>query len=365
MAEVFRYRPRRLAAGGVFLAAVVLGSVGMAPEEVGDVGTESLVRAFYEAIKERDVGKALRLAKAERPGGEEGRFLVPEAIDDDWKIASVTERSNYEFDDYAEVVVVLEGKGGERYRSEVRLLKEKGGMRIDQPLARVWFGMTPMTYVEVGKVRIPFKLEADHERTGMYWLLPGLYRFYQGRQGLVRGVPEQTMVNTGDGSSISSYPPTQGGSKFDVTPAGERAVSQAYNAYIDKCAKARGQTKIECPFGYSLTGGVKGRNASLSDLKDVRWKVRKYPTIAAIGMQGELMILDREQGIVELSGTGQVGDGGPRKRFTLECEVLSNRLHATVGIDGRITVIPAGSRISGARSHFRVESCRDRPISVK
>lgn len=76
--------------------------------------TVVLVRDFFEAIEDRDVDRALRLARAERPTGEAGRFLVPEALDDDWKVVAVTEKSDYDWNDYAEAAVVLEGEDRRR-----------------------------------------------------------------------------------------------------------------------------------------------------------------------------------------------------------------------------------------------------------
>ncbi|GLZ06606.1 hypothetical protein Acsp03_40720 [Actinomadura sp. NBRC 104412] len=354
----FRYRRRRTAAAGMFLAGVVLVSLIQTARAEPD--TAALVRDYLEAIKERDVGKALRIARVDRPEGEAGRFLVPEALDEDWTIVRITETFASDYSDHAEVTVVLAGEDRKRHESTVKVLKENGGLRIEEPLVTWRFAMTPLLYVEVGKVRIPFRKGPDAASVE-YRLLPGFYRFYQGRpQSLVSVKPAQEPVLPGDGDVHREI---AGSPTFTVTPAGQRAVSAAYNAFIDQCAKARGRPDATCPFGFESAGYVRTRDEIVLDPEAISWKVRKYPTIVALPGGGGLELVDRERGAVELHGIGRVQEDGPKRRFTVTCDALSNSLHAAVGMDGKISIIPAGRRL-GQGAPIR-ETCRQAPLLVR
>lgn len=349
----FRYRRRWVLAGGVAVAGVLLASLvhGSGREP----GTVTLVRDYFEAIRRHDVGGALRTASTERPAGEAARFLAPGALGD-WKIGAVRQTSDSGFD--AEVAVVLVGDHHRRYETTVRLLTGRGGMRIAEPLASVRFAATALRYVEVGGIRAPFQADpANKYRSVEYRLLPGLYRFYQGRQDVVRVAAGQTPVFPEDGGGPAGGMPVT--PEFTVAPAGERAVAQAYNAFIDRCAKARGVPPGDCPFGLGAPyGAVKTRGRTVSGFGGLAWRVRKYPAVAVIAQDGGLQIVDREPGTVELSGTALVDETGPRRAFTLDCETITRATGATVALDGTVSIAAPGGR------GLSVETCRDGPLKV-
>ena len=354
----FRYRRRRAAAAGTFLAGVVLVSLIQSARAEPD--TVALVRDYLEAIKERDVGKALRIARVDRPEGEAGRFLVPEALDEDWTIVRVTETFDSASSGYAEVTVVLAGKDRKGHEFRVKVLTENGGLRIEEPLVTRRFTMTPLLYVEVGEVRIPFRKGADAASVE-YRLLPGFYRFYQGPQSLISVKSAQEPVLPGDGGV---YRELAGSSSFTVTPAGQRAVSLAYNAFVDQCAKARGRPDPTCPFGFDSVGYVRTRDGTVLDPEAISWKVTKYPTIVALPGGSGLELVDRERGAVELHGIGRVQEDRPKRRFAIPCDTISYSLQATVGMDGKISIIPAGRRLGRQSPPIR-ETCRQAPLLVR
>lgn len=349
----FRYRRRWVLGGGVALAGVLLASLvhGSGREP----GTVTLVRHYFEAIRRHDVGGALRAARTERPAGEAARFLAPGALGD-WKIGAVRQTSDSGFD--AEVTVVLVGEHHRRYETTVRLLTGRGGLRIAEPLASVRFAATALRYVEVGGVRAPFLADpANKDRSVEYRLLPGLYRLYQGRQDVVRVAAGQTPVFPDDGGGPAGGMPVT--PRFTVAPAGERAVEQAYDAFIDRCAKARGLPPQDCPFGLGASyGALKARGRTVSDFRRLAWRVRKYPTVAVIAEGGGLQIVDRERGTVELSGTGLIDETGPRRAFTLDCETVTRAAGATVASDGTVSIAPPDGH------GLSIETCRDGPLSV-
>ncbi|HEU5024037.1 MAG TPA: hypothetical protein VFV01_03865 [Spirillospora sp.] len=350
----FRYRRRWVLGAGVALAGVLLASLvhGTGREP----GTVTLVRGYFEAIGEHDVARALRTAKIDRPDGEEARFLAAGALGD-WKVGEVTETSNSGYTDDAEVTVVLVGEHHRRYKTTVRLLKSRAGLRIAEPLATVRFGVTAMRYVEVGGVRAPFQVDpANKDRSVEYRLFPGLYRFYQGRQDVVRVAAGQTPVFPGDGGTVSGGVPVS--PEFTVTPAGERAVSQAYNAFIDRCAKARGLPAAGCPFGPDPVGAIRTRDRDVSGFRKLTWRVLKYPAVAVLAQGSGLEIVDRERGTVELKGTGVVDGSGPRRAFTVPCETITDATYGTLAMDGTVS-------IAVPRNGLRKDTCRDGALAAR
>ncbi|QKG25107.1 hypothetical protein [Actinomadura verrucosospora] len=352
----FRYRRRWVVAGSITLAGALLAAAFHATH--GEPETVALVRGYYEAIRKHDVRKALRIAKAGPPAGEAARFLAPGALGD-WKIGAVTETDGFVYsgDDDAEVTVVLVGEHRRRYRSTVRLVRGRGGTRIDEPLARVRFASTALRYVEAGGIRAPFQPDpANDERSVEYLLLPGLYRFYQGRQDVLRVTAGQTPVSPGPdgGAGPGGLPVTP---ELTLAPAGERAVERAYDAFIDRCAKTRGRPDAGCPFGLGSYGSlIKSRDRTVSDFGRLTWRVREYPTISVLPQGSGLQIVDRERGTVELSGTGRVDETGPRRAFTVTCDTIADATRATVAADGSVSVIAPDRRGTA------LETCGDNPL---
>ncbi|MBO2456827.1 hypothetical protein [Actinomadura violacea] len=352
----FRYRRRRAVAGGITLAGVLLAAAFHATH--GPPETVTLVRGYYEAIRKHDVRKALKIAKAEPPAGEAARFLAPRALDH-WRIGAVTETDGFEYsgDDDAEVTVVLIGEHRKRYEGTVKLVKGRGGVRIAEPLMSLRFQATAMDYVEAGGMRAPYQGDPRTESLSVeYRVLPGLYRFYQGRQDLLRVAAGQTPVLPGaNGSSpgwVGVVP------EFTVTPAGQRAVSQAYDAVIDRCAETRGVPRAECPFGLTPYGDIKSRDESVSDFGKLTWRVRTYPTITAVVQRGGLWIVDRERGVVELSGSGRIDGSGPRRPFTLTCGTVARRTFASVASGGTVSIT---GPVKGGEPW---DTCRDGALSA-
>lgn len=339
----FRYRRRRLLAGVVFLVVVVAVSVVRLWPETGPVG---LVRDYFEAIRDRDVAEALEVAGIDRPGGEAGRFLVPEALSGGWEVLKVAEEFDSDTLGYAEVEVVLEGPDGKRHEHTVKVLKEDG-LRIEEPLARARFDVTPLQYVEVGEVRAP--LQGSVEGGVVYRLLPGFYRFYEGASKLVRVRSAENFLPPGEGTKTVML-------DVAVTPAGERAVANAYKAFIDQCVR-KGDVPLEgCTFGPRDGDWIRGRDVLADDPRQVRWRVRKYPTVAVYPSGRVLAIVDRAPGTVELSGVGRI-DFERTGRFSIECDVRAQGVGAVVGMDDKVSI--RASRSPGQ------DTCRDAPMSVR
>jgi hypothetical protein len=169
----------------------------------------------------------------------------------------------------------------------------------------------------------------------------------------------------GHGSSESSslYPPEVDASAFTVTAAGEGVVSQAYNAHIDECVRRK--PEVYCPFGTDGPGYVRTRNLDLYDLEDVKWRVRKYLTIMASARTSGFSILERERGTVELSATGRVDGEGPRKRFTVGCEIRVDRyVQTTIDMAGRASISGSDDGIRPGSDPPPASTCRSGPASA-
>ncbi|WP_329519244.1 hypothetical protein [Spirillospora sp. NBC_01491] len=338
MSGEYAYRRRWSSVAVVFLAGtLVLVAGGLVPGTDRSPDSVKLVRSYLTAVKERKVGEALRIAK-KRPSGKEASFLKAAAMSGDWEILGLEETSAYEGAESVTVTAVL-GSGKVRGRTEIEVVKENGGLRIKEPFAEVEFGSTALWYVEIGGVRVP-----DDRLDGKYLLFPGAYRYYQGRPDLFTVAQESDLLLPGEIAAADT-------SEIELTSRGERAVSQAVNAYVDGCVGKNEVEVPDCTFG--VGENIRRPGGYILGIEDITWKVKEYPVVA-VGTTG-LSITDRRRGTVELRATGAREDG-PRKRITVSCEIVTSRLEAGIRPDGTISVAPQGSR-RGQASPYSWETC--------
>ncbi|MBC6458747.1 hypothetical protein [Actinomadura sp. HBU206391] len=336
-----------LVAGGVFLAGVVTASVAWFWPEPKPV---ALVRDYFEAIGERKVEEALRVAGVQRPRGERGRFLVPEAIDGGLEIAKITVES--EDSEYADMTVVVESRDGVPFPRRVRVLKEKDGLRLADPFAVVVFEKTALRYAEVGGVRIPFVAEDENgdgyeDNSVTYDLFPGDYRFYAGRSDIVRTRVEQSWL--WGGARVEP--------QFTITPVGQQAVARAYKSFIDQCVRKGGVRPQGCPFGRDISSSFTWRSYPFPEFRQTSWRVLKYPTVVAAPGTEALELNEREPGIVELTGVGKVNSAKPSRRFSAQCEINTGDVEVVVGMDQRISIRDT--------SGYPLNTCRKAPAPVR
>jgi hypothetical protein len=330
-----------LVAGGVFLAGVVTASVAWFWPEPTPV---ALVRDYYGAIRERKVEEALRVARVQRPGGERGRFLVPESMDGGLEIAEITLES--EQSEYADVKVAFETQDGVPLGRTVRVLKEEDGLQLAHPFAAVVFDKTALQYAEVGEVRIPF-VAGDGNKSVTYEFFPGYYRFYAGRSDIVHTRVAQSVVWGG----------TVAEPQFTMTPTGQQAVAKAFNSFIDGCVRKGGVRPQGCPFGRDVSTSFRWRGSAFPELRQTSWRVLKYPTVVAVPGAEALELNEQEPGIVELTGVGKITSAGPTRRFSVQCEINTRGVEAVVGMDQQISIRDT--------SGFPLNTCRKAPVPVR
>lgn len=343
---VVRHR-RWLVAGAILLVGVVSASVARFWSEPAPV---ALVRDYYEAIRERKVEEALRLAGGQRPRGERARFLVPEAMDGGLEIAEITVVSERNDGEYTDMLVTFEARDGVPLGKQVRVLKEEDGLRIAYPFVTVAFKKTALRYAEVGKVRIPF-VAGDEDWSVAYDLFPGNYSFYERSSDLVRvrGLRGAGLVMT---DWIAPVP------QITLTPAGQQAVTRAFNSFIDECARKGGIRPRGCPFGRDAAGpGVRWRGPAFPELRQTSWRVLRYPTVVAAQGNEGLDLNERVPGIVELTGVGKINSTDPARRYRVQCEIDTPSVEALVGMDQRISISYTYER--------PLNTCRKPPVAVR
>ncbi|MGH3729483.1 MAG: hypothetical protein ACRDTU_12145 [Micromonosporaceae bacterium] len=328
----------------LIMAAIVVAGAPQEPESVAHV------RAYLTAIREGQAAEALKLAGVSKPSGERGRFLTPKALTGDWEIVAL--RESLHLDSFgpeeARVEVAIRA-GGATAVSELSLVKQGDDWTIEDPLLEVTFPPTRMLYADVNGVRVPTDLVPTTET--VYELLPGGYQFYSDIPGVAKVASKTVPLLPG----YAAVPP-------DLAPAvtltrrGERAARAAVKKYIDACARKPELAPEDCPFGADTAiGPQRGEYRSLSDFREISWKVERYPEVAVIS--SGLGLADRQRGSVEVAVTATEGDS-KKVRFSVTCEMRMNDYSLVIAADGTLRVLPPYGRNSDRESVIRVDTCR-------
>jgi len=335
-------RPRRLWTVAVWCVAFVIpvwlwsssaGAAWFEPEPA------ALVRDYLNAIRTGDVDRALAIAER-RPTGEEATFLTGEALDRGWELGRVSvveETTSYAT---VEAEIIADSGVGSTGRFELSKEEADGDWRFDAPLLEVQFSPGPVQYLEVNGVTVPLTPSGWGERP-VYFLLPGVYRFYDDVPGLLDMEAERAPFLPGStervfrqATRLQVEPPSP-----TLTEEAPQRIQAAVNAHLDACAaKMHDNAEAGCPFGVFWVPDPRREDGShLEEFGDVEWRIEKYPVVAvAVGWDG-LLITHREEGVARFTANGM--DGDERVPVTADRSIGADRLAATVLPGGEIQVV--------------------------
>jgi hypothetical protein len=291
-----------------------------------------LVEAFFEALRDKDVDRALGYTDASVPTGEEGAFLHPDAVGDEWEVLDV---SAVEDDSSWETEVRVRIGHPEGFAVGRYVVRESDGeLVIEDPLQSVSFATSSQLEMRVNDRVVELDSEL-HVSGGLqsesYKLLPGVYRFFGGDPVTILD-PEQSETPV-------IRPPEP-----DPTAEQVEAVQGAVEEWINACVEYRMPSPEGCPFasdGYVDTS----ERERLEAIEDVTWTVVEYPEAAiAPGTdfwgQPALVVEYPEPGRLELSGIG-TSDHEHWKEFTAACHFGGALVVLLRGEDG-IELAPLG-----------------------
>ncbi|HIV58569.1 MAG TPA: hypothetical protein H9902_11515 [Candidatus Stackebrandtia faecavium] len=318
----WRRHRRRVGVVAIVLLLVVMGGIVTA-RLIPDA--EGTVRSYLEAIHDGDVEAALEYVE-HRPTGQEARFLVPEAMSQDWSIVGVSGPTR---DGDDEVNASIESHGSVAHASFHADQDEKGDWYIDDPFEYVEFLGSPFEYAEVnGEVAEP----------GVYRVFPGAYTFRHDIDGLlsIQDTP-QLMMPRHDSSQV----PVSADADIELGDNAPDRIQEAVNTQLDACAEALVSDPSNCPFGTSVS-----RHPSEGSLpftpKDLHWTIKDYPMVKVDETAPERY--DRspplftaeivQEGIATLSGTRVVDRR--TEEFTLECPISGTTWSVHIAEGGEI-----------------------------
>lgn len=335
------------------LVVVVLLAAGVVAFVVTrQPGAVDVVRDFLAAVQRRDVTEALRIAGAERPDGERGRFIDAAALDGDWQVVDVTEVDQPRPLTTRTVVAVTlpaareADKDGERAGKPVQTAEfvlERDGdgepWRIDEPFAEVRFPYSPLWYLDANGKKVPYDKYDEREPIPTYLFLPGVYRFYAATSDLVEITPQAVTVL----GSVAVDPP-----KVAPTAKANADAQRVANAYIDECARQAEPVRSNCPFGLGLYQQQQLSGPDLKDIQDVRWKVLRYPTVAvapAVPRPHFSLQSTSVRGLVQLTATGETFAANPKRiPFTVNCSFGVPNMVVGLTAVNTLSVLPAQAR---------------------
>lgn len=333
-------------------AVVVLAGVVTAVVLTRQPDPEEVMRDFLSALQRRDVGEALEIAGVQNaPEGERARFLDASALAGDWQVVDVKEiEQRRPAKTYAVVEVTLPAaREADKNRTrngkpvqvdEYVLTRDRDGdpWRIDRPFTEVRFPYSPLWYFDANGKKVPYESYDEHRPIPTYPFLPGVYRFYRTTSDLVKVTPQAiTVLGSKRLHTVDVHRP-------EPTPTAKAsaAAQQAANSYIDECARRSEQVRGNCPFGLSETDRWQLPGPDVKDIRDVSWKVLRYPTVtlATASPLSHFRLETDKRGLVQLSGTG-VPFGNPNRiPFTTNCSFGAPNMVAGLTATGSLSVLP-------------------------
>ncbi len=352
------WRTRRgwLLGGAAALALVVAASlIAIFTEK----GPEGVVRDFLDATRQGDVDAALEAAGVTDPPTEEkATFLDPDALSDEWDIASLEGRMADEEEAEASVDVSLEGPDDATTEATLTLTRENDTWRIDEPFVPLPTAVTPMWYYDVNGKRLPFTEDTLRQE---YLLLPGFYRFYEDTPDEVEMESINALLLPSEDtdlqgtmaelqSSISGLAAMTSGVELasdDGTPTltdeGEEAAQQAVNDHVDECAARTSFPLDGCPFNTEYSVSVPDQDAHV-DVTDPRWEVVEYPVVTAPSVDGQFHVTDRKRGVIELNATGEDEEIEDEIDLQITCEIITVKLSVGFDAEGEMQLLSEGDR---------------------
>ncbi|MEU6861478.1 hypothetical protein AB0B28_21695 [Glycomyces sp. NPDC046736] len=331
-------RPRRISntilacvAIAAVLAAVTITLVKVIPFQ--QTSAEETVTAFLEAVHAGDVEGAL--AYTDQPDLT-GDFLVPEALDSRWSIASVDQVEFFDEPNRTVAVVYVEIEAYEGTRIGNRLRVNLDG----EP--KVMNGIsTSVAYSQVGLVDlngVEAPVEVDSYRL---ILLPGLYEVYPGLPStitLMNGT--SAVLNLGNlfirlGMDYRESQIPLGWP--EVTPEGEAAIAAAVESRLDECIED--PLLNGCPFVFP-----KDPDRKVALAPGANWEVTEYPQMAALDWSFEVALGFKLTTLVPGAAEAAVivTEDGRERETVVSCPIWVDNLYAQFDFDGGLDIDAEG-----------------------
>ncbi len=289
----------------------------------------ALVSAFFQAIRDKDLDRALAYTDVDVPVGEAAAFLHPDAVSDDWEVLDLAEdTSRYSWETVVRVTIGHpEGTAEGRYT--VRRLGDE--LRIVDPLPAVVFANSPQLAIRVNDRVVEREPEPSmHPHSSQYHLLPGVYRFFGGEPVALLEPEESTPP------VVQSPPP-------EPTPEQAAAVQTAVEDLIDACIEYELTDPPGCPFATDGSIDTMERER-LEAITGPVWTVTEYPrtsVVPGVDMWGQptLLVGFDGPGRLELSGMG-TADREQWKEFTAACHFGGEELMVLLRGDTEVELAP-------------------------
>lgn len=345
-------RVRRAWTAGIIAGFTGIVAIAIATDAADSA--ESVVTDYFAAILDGDIDTALSLVD-EHPTGASSRFLAPEAIADDWRVVSITDAGEGEYDRDRVVRVALGGPDGVAEGELLVTEDDDTGWRIANPTTTVQIALSPLDYIQVNgytpKPQATDPGTASYLQTESIDLLPGLYSFYQDIPGVVRVAGTKTFAALSSDATDDRLDP-------DVyTPgevvAGEKTIDSAreqLKELLTECVTATVPRPDGCPFGAgNFVNTPDGEH--VEELTSLEWTLERMPKFklvdsrypdpdsppAAETGRWSFQFVAAETDVLTLRGKGTNSDG-KKIDFEAPCRVDLSTASATVERDGRVNL---------------------------
>jgi hypothetical protein len=314
---------------------------------LGERAAEETVRSFLEAVRAGDVDAALALVSEElRPGG----FLVPEALDDRWKINEIAQVA-YEdspLGSIAQVYAEIEAYDGTRIGRRYPVLLDEGPV--------IYEAMGHLGSFPGGSLALELNGRAP-ALTGENVnapILPGVYVPYESQpdtldfgMGAFLALGDQ-FIELGAGHSADWFHTM----RPSLSETGQEVLDQSVRAYLDDCA-ARAPAE-GCP---SASPPEDDRIAVSSE---ATWKITTYPKVSGSYAyrsddEGHLFdLVTTEPGEIEVEAVVTGVDGAERSTI-LSCGLWMENVDAVFDTAGGVALTWGASSPGTCETMLEVE----------
>lgn len=313
---------------GVAIAALLTTLINTATRDEN----VAVVEDFFAALAERDVKTALSLVDPKDvPSGDEAAFLKPEAIAQNWSLASAKLKKRTASAAFVTAEFDTEGLN---FGAEFKVLTGRNP-KLDYPFILVDFGYSPLKYAQANDRTVPMDSMSENE-VAQYALLPGSYTFYGDAPDSVKTQHEPMLFDLFDDHNLLDEVilPEPFSLKSSVKPD----LRTEFDELLTECVKSRKLHPTDCPFG-TQDWAITHDGSDVSNPRSVEWKLTDKPEISfdEYGSYGDV------EGIavtttplprpVTLTGTGE-NDEGKSVKFTAECSIDSETWVVMINADG-------------------------------
>lgn len=340
-----------------WIAGIIAGFVGIVTiaivTETSD-DPESVVSDYFAAILDGDIDAALNFVDS-YPTDASSRYLAPEAIGDDWRVTTVEDAGEGEYEEDRVVRVELGGPDGVASGELLVTEDEDLGWRISNPVTTVQVATSPLAYVQVnGYTPKPQATGPDGSGFGLTVavdLLPGLYSFYEDIPGVVEVAGSKTYAAL-PLDATDDYPDTDVYTPGKVV-AGDKTIDSArkqLKELLEECVTATVAQPSDCPFGAGrFVNTPDGEH--VEELTDLSWTLERMPKFKlvdsrypdpdsppAVEFMSRFQFVTEESEVLTLRGKG-IDSDGKKIDFEAPCRVDLSAVSATVERDGRVNLL--------------------------